>query len=120
MQSSAQTVDQYLKKVPAKRLAALNKLRQLCQKYLPDHEEALVYKMPSYIRNGQVEVGFASRKQYISLYFLIDSVMRNKQDRLKDLNTGKGCIRYPNPDEIDYELITDLLIETVETGGTVC
>jgi uncharacterized protein YdhG (YjbR/CyaY superfamily) len=46
--------------------------------------------------------------------------MRHNQDRLKGLNTGKGCIRFRNPDEIDFELITDLLRETVETGGTIC
>lgn len=120
MQSKAPSVDQYLSEVPEKRLAALNKLRQLCQKFLPDHEETMFYKMPSYVRNGQVEVAFASQKQYISVYFLIHAVMLNNQERLEGLNTGKGCIRYRNPDKIDFELITDLLIETVDTGGTIC
>ena len=64
MKSEAKTVGDYLLEIPEKRSQALNKLRQLCLKYLSEHEESMVYKMPSYKRDGQVEVAFASQKQY--------------------------------------------------------
>ena len=120
MKSNESTVDNYLKEVPEKRIQTLIKLRQLCIRHLPDHEESMSYKMPSYVRNGQVEVAFASQKQHICVYFLIHEVMLNNQDRLKGLNHGKGAIRYSNPDRIDFELISYLLEQTHESEARIC
>ena len=120
MKSEAQTVDSYVKEVTGDRLNAIKKLRELCQKHLPDHEESMVYNMPSYVRKGQVEVAFASQKQHLVVYFLIHEVMLNNQDRLEDLNHGKGAIRYSNPEKIDYSLISYLLEETNNCDSTIC
>ena len=120
MKSAAITVDDYLKEVPIQRISALSRLRKLCQEYLPDHDESMVYKMPSYVRDNQVEVAFASQKQHICVYFLIHEVMLNNKDRLKGLNHGKGCIRYIKPDKIDYDLIADLLKQTRQSEDRIC
>lgn len=120
MKSEAKTVGDYLSEAPEKRIKALTKLRQLCLKYLPGYEESMAYKMPSYKRDGQVEVAFASQKQHICIYFLIHEVMLNNKEQLKGLNHGKGCIRFSNPDKIDYELLTTLLKETVESDSPIC
>jgi uncharacterized protein YdhG (YjbR/CyaY superfamily) len=120
MKSEAKTVEDYLSQIPEKKVSALKKLRNLCLKHLPDHEESLVYKMPSYKRNDQVEVAFASQKQHICVYILKHDVMLHNKDRLMGLNHGKGCIRYSNPDKIDYQLITDLLKQTVESDSSIC
>jgi len=120
MKSEAKTVEDYLLEIPEKRIQALNNLRQLCLKHLSEHEECMVYKMPSYKRNGQVEVAFASQKQHICVYFLIHEVMLNNKENLKGLNHGKGCIRFSNPDKIDYRLIIDLLKQTVKSDSRIC
>ena len=120
MKSEAQTVDQYMLEVPEKRVEALENIRALCLKYLPDHEECMVYKMPSYKLNNQVEVAFASQKKHICVYFLIHEVMLNNKSRLEGLNHGKGCIRYGNPAKIDYDLIKDLLIATEVSEDRIC
>ncbi len=120
MKSEANTVGDYLLEIPEKRIRALNKLRQLCLKYLPEYEESMMYKMPSYKRDGQVEVAFASQKQHISIYFLKHEVMLNNKEQLKGLNHGKGCIRFSNPDKIDFQLLTDLLKQTFESDSTIC
>ena len=120
MKSEAKTVGDYLLEIPEKRIQAMNKLRQLCLKHLPEHEESMVYKMPSYKINGQIEVAFASQKQHICIYFLIHEVMLNNKEQLKGLNHGKGCIRFSNPDKIDYQLLTDLLKQTVESDSAIC
>ena len=117
MKSSAQTVQDYLKEVPETRQTAIKKLRELCLRYLPDHDENMVYNMPSYVRKGQVEVAFASQKQHLVVYFLIHEVMLNNQDHLKGLNHGKGAIRYSNPDKINYDLLQYLLEETNKLRG---
>jgi len=120
MKSEAKTVGDYLLEIPEKRIQALNKLRQLCLKHLPEYEESMVYKMPSYKRDGQVEVAFASQKQHISIYFLKHEVMLNSKAQLKGLNHGKACIRFSNPNKIDYQLLTDLLKQTFESDAPIC
>ena len=60
----------YLKEVPAERKAALAKLRDPCRAELTAFEEAMEYGGPTHSRNGEVEVGFASQKNFIGLYIL--------------------------------------------------
>lgn len=120
MKSEAKNVSEYLKEVPKVRTDALNKIRELCLIYLPNHEESMSYKMPSYRRGNQVEVAFASQKQHICVYFLIHDVMLKNQDLLKGLNHGKGCIRYANPKKIDFNIIKKLLEETEKSENTIC
>ena len=80
----------------------------------------MMHKMPSYKRNGQVEVAFACQKQHICFYNLKHDVMLINQERLKGLNHGKGCIRFSNPDKFDYPFISNLLKQTDESDSLVC
>ncbi len=67
-----------------------------------------------------IEIGFASQKNHICFYCLIHQVMLDNKELLKGLNHGKGCIRYSNPDKIDFELIRKLLTDTVNSGKKPC
>lgn len=120
MISEATTIDQYISETPAKRIEALQKIRELCLKHLPKHKESMSYKMPSYKLTDKVQVAFASQKQHICVYFLIHSVMLNKPERLQGFNHGKGCLRFSNPAKIDYNLLTTLLKETASSKDTAC
>ena len=118
MQSTARTVDEYLKTVPPERLAALSKLRQLCLQTLSGYEESMSYGMPSYSKGGIVEIGFNSQKHYISFYILKKEVLEKYRDQLKDC--GKGCIRYRRPDQIDFEIVEKLLEATASSDAAIC
>ena len=120
MKSEAKSVDAYLNEVPGKRKPALEKLRKLCLEHLPNYTESMAYNMPSYKGKEDIEVAFASQKQHISIYFLKHEVMLQNKSRLKGLNHGKGCIRYVNPNKIDFQLITDLLKQTVDSEASIC
>ncbi len=63
MKSTAPDVTTYLQQVPAERRACLTALRQLCRETLIDYTESMDYGMPSYTKNGIVEVGFAQPKK---------------------------------------------------------
>jgi uncharacterized protein YdhG (YjbR/CyaY superfamily) len=120
MQSEAATVTEYLKEVPEDRLPALTQIQRLCQQHLSEFEESMEYGMPSYSRSGTVEVAFASQKNNISLYILRTDVLNPYRDRFPKSSIGKGCIRYHNPDKIDFELIEEMLIKTNASTGEVC
>jgi uncharacterized protein YdhG (YjbR/CyaY superfamily) len=121
MQSDAKTVDDYLREVPEERQAALARLRALCQQTLTGYEEGMYYGMPSYRpAGGEPEVGFASQKNYISLYILKGAVLDRYRDALKGLSLGKGCIRYSKPEKIDFELVRRLLADSLASDAEVC
>ena len=83
MQSTAKNVTDYLEEVPAERKPALSRLRDLCRATLTGYEESMSYGLPSYSRNGEIEVGFASQKHFIALYILKNDVMDAHRDLLK-------------------------------------
>ena len=56
------------------------------------------YGGPTYKRNREVEVGFASQKHFIGLYILRTDVMAEHRDQLrgKGISVGKGRSAIPN------------------------
>jgi len=82
----------------------------------------MAYGGPTYSRDGVAEVGFASQKHFIGLYILRTDVMRSHRYLLnvKGVTLGKGCIRYPKPDKIDFGVVEKMLRATVESTGPVC
>ena len=122
MQSKAKTVNAYLEEVPAERKEALTKLRELCLATLKGFDESMEYGMPSYSRNGEVEVAFASQKNYISLYILKQDVMDAHKEQVagKGISFGKGCIRYTKPERIDFKIVEKMLIATEKSDAPIC
>jgi uncharacterized protein YdhG (YjbR/CyaY superfamily) len=120
MQSKASNVGQYLKEVPAERLETLKQLRELCRTTLDGYDESMEYGMPSYTKDGIVEVAFASQKNYISLYILKEPVLDKHRPTLDGLNLGKGCIRYSKPGRINFELVKQLLEDTLVSDAEIC
>jgi uncharacterized protein YdhG (YjbR/CyaY superfamily) len=117
---AATTVEEYIAAAPAERRSALELLRRLCLDELPGFDEEMRYGMPAYLRGGEVEVGFASRKRYLSLYVLREAALEAGADRLAGLSVGKGCIRFPRPEQIDPALVRALLRATVADDGPIC
>jgi len=121
MQSQAKTIEAYLQSVPPERREALISLDHLCRQVLQGYQPAMDYGMPGY-RNpgGEIEVAFASQKNYISLYILKSEVLNRHRDELSHLSLGKGCIRYRKPEQMDFGLVEKLLEETRHSPDEVC
>ncbi len=122
MQSTAKNVTEYLLEVPAERAPALTKLREMCCTLLDGFEESMRYGGPAYSRNGEVEVGFASQKNFIGLYILRKDVMDAYKDllKVKGVSFGKGSIHYSSPDKIDFTVVEMMLKATRESSGVIC
>jgi uncharacterized protein YdhG (YjbR/CyaY superfamily) len=122
MQSKARDVTTYINEAPADRRDALVRLRELYLAELDGFEETMDYGGPSYKRNGVVEVGFASQKNFIGLYILRTDVMNAHRDLLKGrgVSIGKGAIRYSKPERINFKVVESMLRGTLESTGPVC
>lgn len=121
MQSEAQSVDEYLRELPDGRKDALERMRNLCLASLEGYEESMEYGMPSYkVPGGEVEIAFASQKNYISFYVMKQDVLDRYRKALAHLNVGKGCIRYTKPEKIDFDLVEELLDESRKSDAPIC
>jgi uncharacterized protein YdhG (YjbR/CyaY superfamily) len=122
MQSNAKDATIYIEEAPVERQEALARLRDLCRATLTGFEETMMYGNPAYSRNGVVEVGFASQKNFIGLYILRTDVMNAHKDplKMKGVTFGKGAIRYSKPERIDFGVVEKMLRGTQESMGPVC
>jgi len=122
MQSTAKDVTTYIREAPVERREVLMRLRDLYRATLTSFEESMDYGGPSYKRNGVVEAGFASQKNFIGVYILRTDVMNAHKDLLKakGVSVGKGAIRYSKPERIDFGVVESMLRATVESTGPVC
>jgi uncharacterized protein YdhG (YjbR/CyaY superfamily) len=114
MANAIETVEQYMEQVvPENRKHDLIQLRNLIIQIVPNAIESIKYGMPYYELNGSL-CAFASQKNYMSLYFLNTPILQKNIDSLRDLNVGKGCIRFRNIDQLSITVIQKILEESVE------
>ena len=120
MDSDADSVGNYLARVPVDRRAVLSELRQTCRPLLVGFDEAMRYGMPTYSCDGIAEIAWASQKRYISLYVMRADVLDAYRERLAGLDVGKGCIRYPNPAAVNFTVVGSILADVAASRGPVC
>jgi len=135
MQSSAETIEQYLAEIPIERASGFDLLRKAILDNLPiGFKEVMNYGMIGYVVphslypqgyhcNTELPLPFvniASQKNFIGLYhmgiYAIPELLSwfvkgfPKHSKRK-LNMGKSCIRFNNPNHIPFELIAQLMRE---------
>lgn len=121
MQSDAKSVTAYLEEVPEERKQKLAQIRDSC--LAAGFIEGMEYGMPTFrIGEGEAEVGFASQKNYISLYILKQDVLDRYRERLKQpgVTMGKGCVRFSKADKIDLEIVREMLEASKASDGEIC
>ena len=106
--SAAPTVPTFLKEADARRRPALAKLRKLVREMLPSATESMAYGMPTYQKDGQIVTAFNNQKNYIAFY-PGETAIKAHKTKLAGISCGKGCIRYTNPDKIDFDVVRSLL-----------
>ena len=132
MKYEASTPDEYVAQIPEDRKEALQKLREVILKNLPDgFEEGMNYNMIGYYIphsiypdgyhcNPELPLPFmniASQKNSINLYHMglyamddLNSWFINAYKKVssKKLDMGKSCIRFKNIEAIPFDLIGEL------------
>jgi len=132
MQSKAQTVAEYLKEIPEDRLPAMEQLRSVIRKHLPEgYEERMSYGMIGYVVPHHIYpagyhctpelplpfMSIASQKNGLALYHMglyADADLMGwflseyGKVSAKKPDMGKSCIRFSKPELIPFELIGKL------------
>jgi uncharacterized protein YdhG (YjbR/CyaY superfamily) len=103
----ANSVDEYLARVPEPARGTLKKIRAMIRSVVPaDASEAISYGIPSFKYKGWL-VGYAAFANHCS--FFPGALPRKFADELKRFPTSKGTIRFP----VDKPLPATLLKKLV-------
>ena len=90
----AATVTEYLRAVPAKPRAALQRLRKTIKAAAPGAEEVISYGMPAFRHRGRMLVSYAAFKNHLSFFPGSTAVRAARQGKLMGFETSKGTIRF--------------------------
>lgn len=125
-------VDEYFNAIPDERRQAMLQLREVLLTNLPQgYEEAMAYKMPSYVvphalypsgyhcdpKQALPFISIASQKNFIAVYHMglyADSDLytwftTEYPNHVKSkLDMGKSCIRFKKPEEMPIALLSAL------------
>jgi uncharacterized protein YdhG (YjbR/CyaY superfamily) len=99
------SVDEYIASQHEAVQTALNLVRSAIRKAVPEAEEAISYKMPTYKLHGDRLLYFAGWRQHYSLYAATGSVVKAFKDELAPYKVDKGTIRFPVSEPVPVKLI---------------
>jgi uncharacterized protein YdhG (YjbR/CyaY superfamily) len=121
---TAATHDEYIDGLDEPRRSELRALHELVRAAAPDLKPTMEFGMPGYGkyhyrydsgREGDwMLVGFASNKNYISLYVTATTddgghLAESYQPRLPKASIGKSCIRFKRLSDVDTTALADLI-----------
>ena len=104
-------ISAYIENLPPGRKEAIAAVRELILETVPQADETMRYRMPTYEAGGDFLAALASQKQYMSLYASTVSVEEHA-DKLSHLNCGKSCIRFRKLDDLPLDVVRVILQET--------
>lgn len=103
------TVDEYIASFPQEQQTKLQELRTIIKDLIPEAEEVISYKMPTYNLNGKYIVYFAGWKNHISLYPFSAEMEKEIQGTSEYDTSGKGTIQFPNDKPLPIEIIRNIV-----------
>lgn len=102
------SIDAYIANQPEEVQVKLKQLRDTLRSALPEAEERISWKMPTYWKKHNI-IHFAAHKHHIGLY-PGDKAMEQFKDRLKEYRTSKGALQLPYSEPLPLELITEIAL----------
>ncbi len=102
-----QTIDEYIAGYPPDVQAILQKIRAIIRKAAPGAEEAIRYRLPTFILNGNL-VHFGAFKKHIGFYPTPSGTERFKKE-LSAYQGAKGSVQFPLDKPIPYDLIAQIV-----------
>ena len=132
MKIEANSVDEYISKLPEDRREVLTRLRRVINDHIPEgFEERLIYGMPGWVVPHSIYpdgyhvkpelplpfINIASQKNFVALYhsgiYSSPELLQWWQEEYpkhakRKLDMGKSCVRMKKMDDIPYDLIGEL------------
>ncbi len=102
-----ETIDGYIASCPPEVQALLRKIRSTIQAVVPEAQEAIKYRIPTFILHENL-VHFAAFKHHIG-FFPTASGIREFKKELASYKGAKGSVQFPLDKPIPYGLIKNVV-----------
>jgi uncharacterized protein YdhG (YjbR/CyaY superfamily) len=116
MKKAVTTIDQYLRPLPVREKAALQKLRKAIHAAAPGVEECIRYGVPAFRLDGKLLVAFGVARNHCSLYPGAYPV-RALGEELEGYDTSKGTVRFPAERPLPAALVKKLVRARLSQRG---
>lgn len=103
---SIETIDAYIKAQPESVQPLLIQVRDTLRTALPDAQEKISWRMPTYWERHNI-IHFAAFKKHIGIY-PGEKAIEHFSDRLTDYMTSKGTLQLPYSKPLPLELIAEI------------
>lgn len=100
------TIDAYIAAQPESIQPFLHKVRDTIRAALPEAQERISWRMPTYWNKHNI-IHFAAFKKHIGLY-PGPKAIENFADRLTAYKTSKGAVQLPYSEPLPLELIAEI------------
>lgn len=110
---SQNTIDAYISAQSESVQPLLQQVRNTLRAALPDAQERISWRMPTYWDKHNI-IHFAAFKKHIGVY-PGEKAMENFRDRLADYKTSKGAVQFPYDRPLPLELIAEIAKWSNET-----
>ena len=107
-------IDEYIVSQPEKIQPYLNQVHNTILAALPDVQERISWRMPTYWKDHNI-IHFAAHKNHIGLYPGPEAIV-HFSDRLTEYKTSKGAVQFPYNKKIPLDLIGEIAKWCFETG----
>ncbi len=111
-QGLPQNIDQYIAGFPDEVREILQQVRKTISEAAPEAEEAIKYRMPTFVLRGNL-VHFAAYKKHIGFYPTPTGIEAFK-DELSVYPSSKGAVQFPLDEPIPLDLIGRIVKFRVE------
>ncbi len=99
------SVDEYIASQPEAVQGVLERVRSTIRKAVPQAEEVISYKIPTYKLQGGPVLYFAGWKQHFSLYPVTANVVAAFKDEIAPYLVKKATLRFPLAQPVPVKLI---------------
>lgn len=100
-------IDEYIAGFPEEIQERLKQVRATIRKAAPEAEEAIKYRMPTFVLNGNL-VHFAAFKNHIGFYPAPQGIEEFKEE-LSAYKGAKGSVQFQYSEPIPFDLISRIV-----------
>jgi uncharacterized protein YdhG (YjbR/CyaY superfamily) len=103
-----ESVEEYIAAQPVAAQRTLNRVRNAIRGAVPEAEESISYKIPTYKLDGERLLYFAGWKQHYSLYPATKRLLAALEDDLKAHEVVKSTVRFSLAEPVPVRLIAKM------------
>lgn len=113
MKSFAKNFDRYLKELYVPKREVMIKLKDAILEIAPESKVIMNWGMPTFTYKGESYLAIAAHGNFFSIYIWTFDWKKELKSMIKNINTGKICIRFKKLETIPNELLRELVIRSL-------